>query len=208
MDESEIAALVQRALAGERTAFDILVVQLQPQLAARVQARIPADLRPVISADDVLQDAFVDAYRSIGAFEARGARAFEAWVGRIAENRLLDAIKAQRAAKRGGDRLLRPQGTANDDALIDLLNAAAGAERTPSRQLASDEAVAAIRTSLAELKPEYREALRLRFIEGRPMADVARLMEKTEPAVQKLCRRGLDALRETLGTTTRFFTRK
>ena len=96
----------------------------------------------------------------------------------------------------------------DDDALIDLLTAAAGVERTPSREVANAEMAAAIRGALGDLKEEYREALRLRFIEGRQMGDVAAAMGKTEPAVQKLCRRGLDALRQSLGTSSKFFTRK
>lgn len=208
MTEPDAGELVRRAVGGDRPALETLLEILRAPLAARIQARIPADLQALITADDILQEAFVDVFSSVGTFEARGERAFEAWVGRIAENRLLDAIKAQRAAKRGRDRMINPQTGTDDDALIDLLNAAAGSERTPSRALASAEAVAAIRTALAAVKDEYREALQLRYIEGRAMADVAAAMGKTEPAVQKLCRRGLDALRDALGNSARFFTRK
>jgi RNA polymerase sigma-70 factor (ECF subfamily) len=208
MDDTPSAELVSRAVAGDRAALEVLLARYYERLRTRIESRIPADLRAVLAADDILQEAFVDVFRGIEGFEDRGENAFEAWVGRIAENRLLDAIKAQRAAKRGGDRLIRPQGGRGDDELIDLLMAAAATERSPSRAMAGAEAIAEIRTALATLKEEYREALRLRFIEGRAMGDVAAAMGKTEPAVQKLCRRGLDALRDTLGTSSKFFTRK
>lgn len=197
--------LVQRAIAGEPLAMDRLLLDSYGKLLARVDQKLPAELRSVISPEDIIQDAYSQAFRGIASFQPEGEDAFYRWLSTIADNRVIDAVRAHNAAKRGGGRAAAagPE-RSSVVALIDLL---AVNEWTPSRSAGGHEAAAAIQVALAGLKGEYREALELRYLEGLSVADTAARLGKTEPAIHKLCSRGLQSLRESMGEAAKYLSR-
>ena len=89
-------------------------------------------------------------------------------------------------------------------ALIDLV---AVNEWTPSRSAGGHEAAAAVQVALAGLKPEYRAALSVRYLEGLTAAEAAGRLGTTEGAVHKLCSRALHTLRESLGEAAKYLSR-
>lgn len=189
--------LVRDVLAGIPLALDRLLLQESSRLLARIERRIPRQLSALISAEDVLQDTLAEAFRTAGSFRPEGPDACYKWLLRIAEHRLIDLIRAHRAAKRGGGRRLAPTvSTSSVAALIDLF---AVHEHTPSRTARGHEAAAAIEIALAGLREEYRQAITLRYLQGLSIAEIAGRMGKTESAVHKLCSRGLQALRKSMG---------
>lgn len=197
--------LVQQAIAGEPLALDRLLLDSYGKLLARVDQKLPAELRSVISPEDIIQDVFSQAFRGIAGFQPDGDDAFYRWLTAISDNRVVDAVRAHNAAKRGGGRAAAEgPGRSSVVALIDLL---AVNEWTPSRSAGGHEASAAIQVALAGLKGEYREALELRYLEGLSVADTAARLGKTEPAIHKLCSRGLQALRESMGEAARYLSR-
>ena len=196
--------LVERAIAGEPLALDRLLLDSYPKLLARVDQKLPAELRSTVAPEDIIQEAFATAFRSIGTFRPEGPDAFYRWLTAIADNRLIDVVRAQNAAKRGGGRAGLGQERSSIAALIDLV---AFNDRTPSRSAGGREAAAAVQVALAGLKPEYREALSLRYLEGLSVAEAAGRLGKSEPAVHKLCSRGLQALRESMGEAARYLSR-
>ncbi|HUU98941.1 MAG TPA: sigma-70 family RNA polymerase sigma factor [Phycisphaerae bacterium] len=201
--------LVARAAAGDQLALERLLLACHDRLVAHLTRELPADLRGVVSAEDVLQEAYVVAFRQVDTFEPRGADAFYHWLRAIAKHRLFDAIKGERAAKRGGRRtpVEAQPGTAASSVveLLELLNVH---ERTPSRSVARHEAVAALQVAFAGLKDDYREALRLRHIEGLSVAETAARMSRTERAVHMLCHRALQRLHQAMGRSSQYLTRK
>ncbi len=193
---------MDQAVAGQPLALDRLLLEHHARLAARVEQKLPDDLRAVIAPEDIIQETFTDAFRHIAAFRPEGRDAFYRWLTAISDNRLTDAVRAARAAKRGGGRE-RVHGI-DRSSIAALMDVIAIHERTPSRSAGMHEAGAAVHVALAGLKPEYRETLQLRFLDGLPVAEVARRLGKTEPAVHKLCSRGLQALRESIGQAERY----
>ena len=197
--ESE-EALVARAVAGETFALERLLLTYHDRLARRLGRKLPDALKGRVGVEDVLQMAYVQAFRDIRTFQPRGANAFYRWLATVAKRRLLDAVKAHRAAKRG------PEGPAagaavngGGSSVVEWAALAAGREPTPSQAAARGEATRAMQVALAGLKPAYREALRLRYLEGNSVAEVAARMRRTPGAVLMLCNRGLKKLREALG---------
>lgn len=202
------ADLVARAVAGEPLALERLILDHHRALSAVVAGKIPATLAVVISADDILQETYAEVYRGIGAFRPDGENAFFRWLCTIADHRLLDAVRAHRAAKRGGGRApVEATPGAEQSAMLALLDLVFVHERTPSRSAAGHEAIGAVQSAIETLKPDYRDAIRLRYIEGLSVADAAARMNRTERAVHKLCSRGLQRLREALGDASRYFSR-
>jgi RNA polymerase sigma-70 factor (ECF subfamily) len=203
-DQSE-ELLILRAVDGERSALEQLLLRYHSRLMSFVDERLPADLRGPIAAEDVLQMAYVDAFRDIALFQPRDSDSFYRWLSTIVEHRLLDMIKLKRAAKRGGRRV--PVNAPLDhgsSSAVNLLDLVAVDEHTPSRSAARHEAESAIHVALAALKDDYREAIRLRYIEGVSVADAAVQMGRTERAVHMLCYRGLRELRAALGRASAY----
>jgi RNA polymerase sigma-70 factor (ECF subfamily) len=80
MSEREIdQQLVERAQAGDKHAFELLVIKYQRKVA-RLLSRFVRDPAEV---EDVAQEAFIKAYRALPAF--RGDSAFYTWLYRIAD---------------------------------------------------------------------------------------------------------------------------
>src|SRR5690349_2305440 len=81
MGERELdQELVERAQRGDKTAFDLLVQKYQRKLG-RLLSRMIRDQAEV---EDVVQEAFIKAYRALPNF--RGDSAFYTWLYRIGIN--------------------------------------------------------------------------------------------------------------------------
>ena len=96
----------------------------------------------LISADDIVQEAFIQASQSITSFQPEGPDAFYAWLRTIAVNRLRDEGRRQRRLKRGGDRRLAESPNRDQDGeYADLVAELSDAGDLPSRVAAGHEAV-------------------------------------------------------------------
>lgn len=209
MDEHAVTTeLIRQAVAGDRVAFQRLILGYWDRLARRIARKIPLSLQSRISEEDVIQDALLEAARAIGTFEPIGPGAFFRWLARIADRRLQDAIKAHRTLKRGGGFVQRnalfDQETSTVDDLVSLL---AGAQGTPSQVVARDEALQAVQLAVASLKDEYRTVIQLRYVQGLAVEKVAEAMETTRPAIHNLTLRAMRELRIVMGTSSQFFTK-
>jgi RNA polymerase sigma-70 factor, ECF subfamily len=134
-------------------------------------------------AEDVVQDTFVIAYRSIGSF--RGEGSIGAW---------LRSIAARQAIRHG----TRQQSSLSVDGLeLELPDAAAG----PSGPLAgvlTSERAAAIRRAIAGLPAGQREVIALRFFGELSLAEIAVTTGRPLPTCKSHLRRGLVRLRGAL----------
>jgi len=198
--------LMRRAVAGERLALELLLLAHYARLRNRIARKIPADVRAVVAADDVIQAAFVEAIRHVAAFEPHGPEAFYRWLATLAEHKLVDAIRARRG--RGSPAAVRQRaGPMFADSVAALLELVVAPDRTPSRVAAGAEAVHAVRVALAMLPDPYQRALWLRYIQGWSVSAIALELGRTERAIHALCGRGLKRLRDLLGSASRFLTR-
>ncbi|UCC29834.1 MAG: sigma-70 family RNA polymerase sigma factor [Phycisphaerales bacterium] len=199
--------LVGKAVGGDPVALTVLLTQARGRLRNHVTRRIPADLRGTIDADDVLQDAQVQAYSHIAHFVPQGPDSFYRWFATIAIRRLRNAVERHRALKRGGGRLARA-GAARagvpEESCVALLDLLAAPVKTPSRTAAGREAVQAVQAALAFLPEDYRQAVQLVYIEGQPVAAAAAKMGRTERAIHNLCYKAKDRLRKLMGSRSRY----
>ena len=126
------------------------------------------------AAEDVAQEAFLAALRALDRFD-RG-RPFGPWLHRIVVNRAIDWARA---------RSLRGEVFAEG-----LLEAAPAAEAPAARGPYADATVAA----LAELSPEHRAVIVLRYLLEYTPGEIAELLELPRGTVNSRLRRGLDQL--------------
>jgi len=195
-------------MAGESVAVTVLLACIHSRLRAHLERRLPRDLQPFLDVDDLIQETQIRVFHNINSFRLLGADAFYRWVATIAMHNLRNTIKAQRTLKRGGAKTLsgndRPDGL---DSLDSLLNRLIGPENSPSHHASRNEATDALAAALAHLPEHYRQAIRLVYLEGRPVEEAARIMGRTDRAIHNLCYKAKEMLHVAMGSTSRFFSR-
>ncbi len=172
MSDSD-AALVARTLDGELEAFSILMARYRDAFG-RYAFHMLGNRE---DAQEAMQDSFVRAYRALG--DCRQPDRFGAWLLRIVVNRCL--------TMRG--RLKREQQFGAD--LPDQLPA--GGEAPDSFEWRDE-----IARALGRLRPHYREAFLLRYVEGLEYAEMSRMTGAKEAALRMRVKRAGDQLRELL----------
>lgn len=109
------------------------------------------------------------------------------WLRTLLRRNYIDAARRERAARRDGRRD-RPLSGADDVAFGE----------TPSRCVQLAEETASLLTALETLPPDQLESVRLRYLDGLGVDEIAATTGKSRAAVAGLLRRGLAALRERL----------
>ena len=175
------------------------------RLRQYVQRQVPARLRSTISADDVLQEVWLAAYRTVSTFSPDGPGSVERWLRTIANSKLVDAIRWARRKKRGGDRRNIRDMQRRVSSLSNLFTLVQAPQKTPSSAFSTIENAHAISIALGYLPEDRRRAIYLRHIEGRSHKEIASDMERTEAAVNSLLHNGLRELRVLLGDAAKYF---
>ena len=129
-----------------------------------------------------MSDVFLKAMESLARYRDQGLP-FIAFLYRVARNAAID-----RSRREKGSSLFEM--TVEPRSPVDV-------EGDAARSLE----MAAILQAMRKIKPEYREVILLRFVEGYSAADVAKLLDKAEKAIWNLQQRGLERLRSELKRT-------
>ena len=181
---------VDAVLAGDATAFRQLVERESRSVIATC-TRILGDRS---EAEDVAQEAFVIAYRSLATWRADGP--FGAWLSRIAVR-----LAIRRAAQRKQVAWLDPMGaTASGD---DRIRAGGTDTADPATSIVRSERDAELRAAVAALDEPYREVVAMRFFAERSLAEIAAATDRPLGTVKTHLHRGLARLRRTLDETDR-----
>jgi RNA polymerase sigma-70 factor (ECF subfamily) len=170
--------LVDRARAGDRSAFEELVRQHADRLHA-VVLRFVADRE---AAQEVTQEAFLRAWRSIGRFQGRSR--FFTWLYRIGIN------EAKRRAAR------EPTDVASLD--DEPIPEAPDWSEAPQARLEQSDLRRVLEDAIRRLPIEYRAPVILRDVEGLSTREAAEVMELGEAAFKSRLHRARLALRRAL----------
>ncbi len=180
----------------DRAALEARLRSRTPALRRRIAARIPERHRAVLSADDVLQQTFTDAFLDAERFTGDDD-AFSAWLARIAEHNLQDALRMLDAEKRGGG--VSPR-AADDTSFETLFLDVLGRTTTsPSAGAARAEAAETMRRLVARLPEPHRVAITLIDLEGRGVETAAKALDRSVGATWLVRNRALKKLGRWLG---------
>jgi len=204
MAESD-AVLLQQAVEGDAAALRSLLERFGGEVRRQISGRIENRWRSLVDEDDVMQVAYLEAFLHIDQLTARDVPSFVAWLTRIAENALRDAIRGLSRQKRPHP-AKRIVPTTTDESYAGLLDCLGVTTTTPSREATRRDAVSALQAAIGRLPEAYHTAIRLYDLEGRPVSDVAAAMGRSVGAVHMLRARAHDRLRLDLGTSSQFFT--
>jgi len=187
----EEAKLVSAAVGGDNDAFEELVVRHQRKAVA-VAGRL---LGNVDDSLEVVQEAFVRAYRSLG--ELNDRRRFGAWFMRIVVNQALNLRQSRRRRATVGLAGLSGAGGAAGEGPVAMEPAA----KTPSpqEQLAAKELAEALKKAIDELPERLRTALLLFSVEGLAQKEVAGIMDCSVETVKWRVFEARRRLRKRLG---------
>lgn len=170
---------------------------LRTYLLLIAEQELPAELRPKLGASDLVQQSLVKAHQNFEQFAGQKSGELKAWVRQILLNCLADEQRKQRALKRNipelslGDSRFRRR---IEGVLVD-------GNVTPMSQAEDNETTAALEIALAGLSADYQQVIRLRYQQGRALADIAEKMGRSETAVQKLWARAIRELRKALASS-------
>jgi RNA polymerase sigma-70 factor (ECF subfamily) len=201
MDWRTTSSLIAAAKGGDRNAFDGLAGSFRPGLEAFLRRQAGRRVQEKVEIDDLLQETFLRAFRSIGRFEGEDEAAFAGWLRTIAEHVVLDQARKLRA----GDGLLgrqvsldrRDEEGTGDAEGPDL--AAVG--ESPMVLLRREERFDRLKRVLGKLRPDHARVIFLARVRGLPMKDVALEMGRTPEAVSMLLMRALIKLKAAFGET-------
>lgn len=196
--------LVQRACSGDIGALTELLKRHGPTVRQRLGGKIGRQWAGLVEEDDVLQVTYMEAFVQCRRLTPSGEAAFVAWLTRIAENNMRDAIRGFERAKRPDPRR-RVQGPVNADSYVGLVEVLGVTTTTPSRAAAKGEAIGVMEQALAKLPSDYARVVRLYDLENRAVEDVARELGRSAGAIYMLRARAHDALRDAMGTASQFF---
>jgi RNA polymerase sigma-70 factor (ECF subfamily) len=154
-------------------------------------------MRSKIEPEDILQHVYLEVFRAIGQFSYQGKDSLLRWMFTILDRKLIDEHRALRAERRDVRREVSGgPPSANKTTYIDLMARVMHPGSSPSQVVHRQEALDVLAASVAELPEHYRDVIRMRFMEGRPVADVAEALGKSIGSVHMICHRALRQLRE------------
>ena len=179
------AQAVTRARGGDSEAFRLLVERHSREVF-RLAFRMTGNEH---DAEDVVQEAFLKAYRNLSAFEERAQ--FGSWVHRIAANCAYDLLRAR---VRRDDRLEHAEGPDGDRTLTVPAD-----DPSPERLVAGREVQGRLRAALARLSALERTAFTLRHVEGMSIAEISSALDLDASAAKQSVFRAVRKLRQALG---------
>ena len=178
MDEKQ---LIKNAAAGDAAAFETLVERYQKQvynLALRM-------VNNESDAEDLAQEAFIRAWRSLGSFQYTSQ--FSTWLYRLTSNICIDFLRAKKRRKVISLTMLRD----DEDSQWDLPDT----EPLPEQQMIAAEDRAALARALASLDPDYRQVLTLRIVNECSYQQISQILGIAEGTVKSRLSRAREQLR-------------
>jgi DNA-directed RNA polymerase specialized sigma24 family protein len=92
--------LIERFRAGDEAAFGPLFAKYKPRLAVLIRYKLGETLRERVEVDDILQEVFLAAVKSMGSFGYRSPGSFLSWLSTIAAHVIADEARTQARQKR------------------------------------------------------------------------------------------------------------
>ncbi|HEU0119389.1 MAG TPA: RNA polymerase sigma factor [Bryobacteraceae bacterium] len=179
MEETDLAA-IGRVISGDADAFGLLV-ERHSRSVFRLAYRITCNES---DAEEVVQEAFLRAFREIRRYESRAS--FSTWVGTIAANCALDVVRKRK----------RFVSTDEEEGAAPVAVCEAPG---PDREANSRRIGELIDKTMGQLSLQERTAFTLRHYEGMPIETISKELGLSENATKQSIFRAVQKLRRVLG---------
>jgi len=185
-DKDSDLALVRRVKKGEYSAFDLLVLKYQSRVIA-ISTKYVKDLQ---LAEDIAQESFFKAYKSIDSF--REESAFYTWLYRITANTAINYL----SSKKRKSELLEADVSNREGESIDIFDIPGG--ESPEDILNANSLREDIFKNMSNLPEEIRTAVTLREFEGLSYEEIAEILGCPLGTVRSRIFRGRELLQQTI----------
>ncbi len=172
--------LVSRVALNDREAFALLYDRYAP-LVFKLALRIVGDRA---EAEDILQEAFLQVWRTAASYDARRGQP-STWLVTIARSRAIDRLRSREQWRQRhgmpGVQFGKPGG-AND----------------LRQEMSEREGAAIVRSAVDSLPEEQRQAIELAYFDGLTQSEIARKLQEPVGTVKTRIRLGMMKLRDML----------
>jgi RNA polymerase sigma-70 factor (ECF subfamily) len=193
--------LLANARAGNADAFAQLFERYSNLVRLTLRSQISPELRAKLDASDLLQETFLTASRSMAEFQGNEPETFVRWLQVIAARRVADAYRRyfdfeKRDMRREVplDQLLARSDRSAARLVEQLADSASGPISVAHRH----EQALRLADAMAALPEHYREVLQLRYLDERPLGEIAELLGRTKGSTAMLMARAIEKLKELL----------
>ncbi len=190
--DAPLESLLMRARRMDEDAWQIIFNRYYPRLYSFISSRVDD---PCV-AEDLANEVFERAVKSIQSFRSQEPESLGGWLNRIAQNLIYDYYRYQAHYHQ-----VEPPEDRPEQDLITWIAYLEGANLEgydPSQQLLAKESYRYLYEALHNLTEEQRDVILLRFLAQMRISEVAKRMKKSEGAIKALQFRALAALRREL----------
>jgi RNA polymerase sigma-70 factor (ECF subfamily) len=186
LPDADVVSLAQR---GNEGAFRELIRRYERPVFSLIYRMV----RDSAAAEDLAQDAFIKVLNHLDKY--RPEFKFSSWLFKIANNVAIDALRKRQLDTISMDG--SPHAGSASEVEATSFELADDAE-SPLDELASRELGAIIEQAIAQLRPEYRNCIMLRHVEGRSYEEIAATLDLPLGTVKTYIHRARHQLREAL----------
>jgi RNA polymerase sigma-70 factor (ECF subfamily) len=194
-----VAALLNHAKHGDAQQLGQLLQLYRNYLVILASAQLDARLRRRVSPSDLVQEAMLGAYRDFEKFRGVTERELLAWLRQILIHCLHHAYELHLQAGRRDLRREVPLddvGASLDRSALLLSEVLVDRGDSPSAPARQRERAVAVADMLAQLRPDYRDVIVLRNLQGLSFEEVAERMQRKAGAVRMLWLRAIEKFRQ------------
>lgn len=181
------AEIIDRVVGGDTNAFETLLLRYSVFVHQVVARHVPRD-----RVDEVAQDVFVSAYRTLASY--RGKSGFGKWLHRIAARRCCDFWRERSRESE----IPFSQLTDDQERWLDVLTAAESSGSFED-STAREEAREVLEFAMGRLSPENRTALTLLYLDGVSTREAAELLGWNSVLLRVRVHRAKQQLRKVIG---------
>src|SRR5688572_12153964 len=195
---SGAVTMIQPPNSAERHNSDQFL-QYRSLLYLLARSHIGARHRARLDPSDIVQQTLFDAHQKQGQFRGSTDAERLGWLKQILANNLADAVRGLARAKRDVSRE-RPLEHDVSDSFTRVEGWLAAVQSSPSQQAVRSEELLSLADALTSLPLPQREAIVLHHLQGVPLAEVGKQLDKSPAAVAGLLHRGLKRLRQLMAS--------
>jgi RNA polymerase sigma-70 factor (ECF subfamily) len=196
--EVEIDRLIPLAQLGDERALNELCTRYRPFLQTIATMKVGRALEQRVGASDIVQETEIEMVRGIQGFRGSTEPELSAWLKQMLRRNIADKVRDNRAGIRDLRREQNIDGGTASASLTWMQPLAR--EDSPSTFVMNGETALRFAAALQALPTIQADVLRMRYMEGMKLNEIAVAVDKSTGAVAGLLRRGQEALREKIGS--------
>jgi len=194
-----VETLLEEARQGEAETLGQLLQLYRNYLTILAATQLDRRLRRRMNPSDLVQETMLAAHRDFGKFRGGSEREFLAWLRQILINCLHHAIETHLRAKMRDVRCevsIEQMSTALDRSAANLGQMLADPGPSPSVCVRRRERAVMLADQLAKLRPQYRDVIVLRNLQGLSFEEVAQRMNRKSGSVRMLWLRAIEKFKK------------